>query len=239
MQKYVVPAILIVGLAGLGWGGYKAEQRLEAELKVGLTNLTQTSSNAISGWGGAMQKQLDVKVTPVTTQATATLKQGQELLKQGTGLVADARKKLEPIDLTKVQNGVTTELADADKLTLALADTTLSMKDTVAAWNEDLKPFTECAYYDADGTPVGGNPDCAFNRFMGSSKAIEKAMQSLDKMIERDGPKIADAAAETSASVASAANSLDIEAKALTKPQTKLQAIRTWLVALAKIYGSI
>jgi len=51
--------------------------------------------------------------------------------------------------------------------------------NSISAHVDDALPqFTDCAVLDAGGTPIGGNPDCLFNRFQGMSKAFEKA--SLD-----------------------------------------------------------
>ncbi|MGD0497539.1 MAG: hypothetical protein ABSC23_03785 [Bryobacteraceae bacterium] len=48
--------------------------------------------------------------------------------------------------------------------------------NSITAHVDDALPqFTDCAYVDADGTPIGGNPDCVFNRFQGMSRAFENA----------------------------------------------------------------
>jgi hypothetical protein len=55
--------------------------------------------------------------------------------------------------------------------------------NSITAHVDDALPaFTDCAILDADGTPIGGNPDCAFNRFQGASKAFERAALDVSTM---------------------------------------------------------
>lgn len=84
---------------------------------------------------------------------------------------------------------VDTALGTADALRADLqpaltnaASITGHVNSITAHVDDALPQFTDCAYLDADGTPVGGNPDCAFNRFQGMSKAFETASLDVSTM---------------------------------------------------------
>jgi len=92
--------------------------------------------------------------------------------------------------------------------------------------DDALPPFTDCAYLDDAGNPVGGNPDCVFNRYQGASKAFEKTMQA-----------IAAAAPGVSSSAESISKSVAREADSLTKPQTFWQGLKSWLLVVSRCLG--
>lgn len=74
--------------------------------------------------------------------------------------------------------GIRTDLAPL----LTAAGATLGHAETISAHVADAVPqFTDCAYLADDGTPIGGNPDCVFNRFQATSKAIERMSASGEK----------------------------------------------------------
>jgi hypothetical protein len=53
--------------------------------------------------------------------------------------------------------------------------------NSISAHVDDALPsFTDCAVLDSDGTPIGGNPDCLFNRFQGTTRAVEKAAVAIE-----------------------------------------------------------
>lgn len=86
------------------------------------------------------------------------------------------------------------------------------------------------------------NPDCAFNRYQGVSKAFEKtalviAAEAPAMAVSVD--KIAKASADTAVSVAATSKEVSVAAKAFNTPQTKMQQIRSWLLTIARIYGAI
>jgi hypothetical protein len=112
--------------------------------------------------------------------------------------------------------------------------------------NRSLPDFLECAYFDDAGEVVGGNPDCLFSRVQGTSKAVEKMAIAFSKIVQEDAPAIAadvkrmaDSGDRIGQSAASVGESVAKEAKALTAPQTKLQALRQWLLVAARVYGAI
>lgn len=96
-------------------------------------------------------------------------------------------------------------------LTPALASIASAAKhaDSITAHVDGALPaFTECAVFDEDGAPVGGNPDCLFNRYQGATKAWEQAMQRT----------------------ATAMLSVDATARALADKDTGVPAAVSWSV---------
>ncbi len=76
-------------------------------------------------------------------------------------------------DMDKIE-----ELRGDLKPILEKAQSVASHVDSITAHVDDVLPaFTDCAILDGNGVPVGGNPDCLFNRYQGATKAWELAMQ--------------------------------------------------------------
>lgn len=100
-----------------------------------------------------------------------------------------------------------------------------------------LKPITETAQQVDDAAPLyldcEFNPDCAFNRFQGTTKALE----TTAKVIAAEAPKIAAASVKVADSTASTGAEVVIAAKRFNAPQTKWQAFRTWVLVFGRLLG--
>lgn len=102
---------------------------------------------------------------------------------------------------------------------------------SVSAHIDDALPmFTDCAIYEG-GELVGGNPDCVFNRFQGTSKAAEQMFQA--------GAKAAPSITKNVDGITSDFKVMTVDAHRwvddVTKPLTKTEkAIR-----IAELVGTI
>ena len=151
----------------------------------------------------AVPGQISETRSALTAEVAATR---QDLM----GQVAAARKDATG-QLTALQANVFSQVTDTRAMldrrvgdSLARVDTALGTVDqmradlqpvltntaaltghvnSISAHVDDALPqFTDCAVLDAGGTPIGGNPDCLFNRFQGMSKAFEKASVDVSGM---------------------------------------------------------
>ena len=100
----------------------------------------------------------------------------------------------------------------------------LKHASSVAAQVDDAAPlFLDCEY----------NPDCAFNRFQGTSKAIEQMAQA--------GAKAAPEITASVAGIASSGNAIAADAKReadeITKPKTPVEKALGPIYTLARIIG--
>lgn len=102
-----------------------------------------------------------------------------------------------------------------------------------------VTPFAESASQVDDALPLWldcqFNPSCAFNRYVGVSVAIEKTAQSIAK----EAPQMTLKADSIAASADSIGQSVAKEAEFLTRPQTKMQQFRSWLLVVARIWGAL
>lgn len=106
-----------------------------------------------------------------------------------------------------------------------LAETTQQLDDALPLW-------LDCEY----------NPDCAFNRYQGVSKAIEQTAQAVAKAapaIAIDADAIAASGAGVAASADATGREVTIAAKRFNAPQSKWAQLRSWLLTIARIYGAI
>jgi hypothetical protein len=122
------------------------------------------------------------------------------------------------------------------------ANTQMSTLNATVA--DTLKPVGEVAQQVDDAAPLvldcEFNPDCAFNRFQGVTKAVEQTAL----VIAKEAPAMAvsvDKIAASSAGVAASADAtgkeVAIAAKRFNAPQTKWQQFRTWLLVAARLTG--
>ncbi len=150
-------------------------------------------------------------------------------------------------------NGIRADALDAVAMAAAPAG---AAADSMEQLRQDLKPtldhaasiskhlddalpqFTDCAYLDESGEPVGGNPDCVFNRFQGTSKAIEKTSQSLAKMADAQAAA-AQELVKQETGVAADVHGITTDFHTATtdfvKPKTLGQKFRMWLEVAGKI----
>ena len=109
-----------------------------------------------------------------------------------------------------------------------MASVTKNVNDIAAHVDSALPQFTDCAYLDENGIPIGGNPDCLFNRFQGTSKAIEQMARDGSKMandIQKAVPKIADSVVSVGESGKSVAANVAREVDEATRPKRWYQKI--------------
>lgn len=97
--------------------------------------------------------------------------------------------------------------------------------ESVQQVNEALPLWLDCQF----------NPDCAFNRYQGVSKAIEQMAQAGAKA----APRITSDVSSMADSGKGIAASVELEAETLTAPQTKWAQIRAWMLFVARIVGAI
>jgi hypothetical protein len=154
----------------------------------------------------AIRTDAGAQLTAIQANALTAIAKGVEPLNTVAGTVGRLRKDLAPA--IKNAGDISQHVADA------------------------LPAFTDCAYYDEEtGEPIGGNPDCAFNRFQGVSKAIEQMAQAGAAA----APKLAAAATKTGDSVAGFTAAAEREADELTRPKTKAEQVKEWLKLLPRL----
>jgi len=127
-----------------------------------LTAIERNAMTAIREQGGALNGQISQTLKITDSRLGQALKITDSRTGQALDQVAELRADLEPA------------IAGLGATSTKLADITAHIDDA-------LPPFTDCAYFDAFGEPVGGNPDCLFNRVQGVSKATEQSMQAIAK----------------------------------------------------------
>jgi len=147
---------------------------------------------------GAVSDELQVTRVALVNQATAAR---QDILarteRQVAALRLDVMGEVTQIRITADRRvgdslaRVDTALGKIEEMRGDLAPAVASLAsaakhaDNITAHVDDALPaFTDCAVLDEHGVPVGGNPDCFFNRYQGASKAWELAMErTADAML--------------------------------------------------------
>jgi hypothetical protein len=187
----------------------------------------------------------------INHQADATR---AELAAQTHIAIVDANERLSAaLDLLDRRSGealaevhATTRNADRhtgealDILRTAAASIATQMSGLTAT----LKPIQETAQQLDDAAPLWldceFNPDCAFNRYQGVSKAFEKTAQ----VIAKEAPAMAASVDRIAASSAGVAMSADetgkevtIAAKRFNAPLTTLQKVQMWIQTMSRFAG--
>ena len=113
-----------------------------------------------------------------------------------------------------------------------LAETAKPFRESTQQINLALPDFLDCEF----------NENCVFNRYQGLAKSMERTSQ----VVAAEAPKMSasvQSIAESSAGVAASADAtgkeVAIAAKRFNQPQSKLAALRSWLITIARIYGAI
>lgn len=148
------------------------------------------------------------QLRPITVQAAATLT-------QANGLIADVRRQVNSVDVNKRIDAAQQSIDTALKPAVSIA----------SQLDQSLPLFLDCEY----------NPDCVFNRFQGTSKAIEQMAQAGAKA----APEISVDIAGITKSSNDIAKSADTYVKNFTKPQTFWQKVKTFIVFGAAVGGKI
>lgn len=172
-----------------------------------------------------LTSEVDTQIGALRTDATGQLNTLRKDLLEGDASVAGLLNSRVGDALTRVDKA----LGTVESLRVDLQPTLANVKDItghvndIAAHVDDALPqFTDCAYLDANGDPVGGNPDCLFNRFQGTSKAIEQMARDGSKMatdIQKAVPSIAESVVSVGESGKSVAANLAREVDIATKPK--------------------
>ena len=131
------------------------EQDLRLREDAGLDEIKAIHASADQQLTG-LRTTVDARLGDTLASYNTTERDANARLAELTGTVAGLRADLKP-SLDHV-NSITAHVDDA------------------------LPAFTDCAYFDADGVPIGGNPDCLFNRFQGVTKAFEQAAVNTSAM---------------------------------------------------------
>lgn len=192
---------------------------------------------------GSVQESLTGQISVAVADMNARLDDSIKAIDRRSG------EALEIVDRTSAalvdsKTGVTAIAAKAEadlNTQLGTVNSTLSgvaapVKASAEQIDKALPDFLDC-YNDGYG-----NDSCIFNRWVGTAKAVEKMSQTVAAEI----PKIAvdaESIAHSTAGVANSANLTGQEvakaAQNFNKPQTKMQAFRSWLITIARIWGSI
>jgi hypothetical protein len=95
---------------------------------------------------------------------------------------------------------------------------------SIAAQVDDAAPlYLDCEF----------NPDCAFNRFQGTSKAVEQTMQAVAKA----APKLAAAAVKNGDNVAGITTDIHTITKAATKPKSFFGKVWAGITVFSRFAG--
>ena len=133
------------------------------------------------------------------------------------------------------ENDINARLEDTNKI---LADTTKPVTEAAQQINAALPDFLDCQLTD-DGV---GNKGCLYARYNDLSSSLDRTLSSVAKaapIMTADAEKMADASVVTSESVAATSVEVTKAATNFNKPQTKMQAFRSWLLTLARVYGAL
>ena len=191
---------------------------------VALPLVTKPALSEIDRLGSAALGKVDAALSRYDSTLELLDRRASELLSQAAGLRTDARPLLE--NAAAAAGAVKPVLDGAAALLKPALTATQKAADIASHVDDALPPFTDCAYLDAAGNPLGGNPDCLFNRYQGASKAFERTMEAIAK-----------AAPGVAASADSTAASISREADSLTKPPTFWQGVKSWLLILSRCLG--
>lgn len=222
--KYIKEGLvcgLLVVVIGLGLRVYKLIDNLDATIQ-------------------ALPKLVDDRATSLQQDLGLQADDTRALLKQEIDAIrADVNGKiLKTIDdrLASIQSDANNQLSafngnlteQTALLNKNIAETLAPVKSSANQVSTALPLFTDCEY----------NPDCAFNRFQGVSKAIEQMAQAGAKAapsIVDSADKIATSSVSTSDSIAATGIEVKKAARRFNQPQTKWQQFRTWLTFTARI----
>lgn len=201
-----------------------------------LTTLEADSLKLIDKQASGIRQDASKQITGIRTDVMTQLSTTVDVFNART---LEALGKLDPAqkDLDKLTNSTVRDLdsarMDLDGIQMQLRPTLQNLatatgkaSDIATHIDDALPPFTDCAYLDDSGSPIGGNPDCVFNRYQGASKAFENTMIAIGKA----APGVSTSAEGISQSVAK-------EAASLTKPQTFWQGFKSWLLIISRCIG--
>ncbi len=126
-------------------------------------------------------------------------------------------------------------LKDTNKV---LADTAKPISESAQQFNAALPDFLDCQY---DATGVG-NKNCLYVRYGDLSSSLDRTLSAVageSHAMADHMDKMAAASVVTSEAVAATSVEVKKAAQNFNKPQTKIQAFRSWLITLAKVYGAL
>lgn len=223
---------------------------------VSMVSLVRTAEKTVAG----LPAQIDRQVADTRTAAVGAINDTRrDTLAEIASIRTDVLSRVDSLSamadtqLTGIRSQVLGEVDEIRKTadtrlgdTLARVDTLSDKIDPVMAnvsvitghvasvtahLDDALPQFTDCAYLDEAGNPVGGNQDCAFNRFQGVSKAFEQMAQA--------GAKAAPQVAESVVGIAKSVDGIAADAHTATSdfvaPRTTWQKIKSWLETAGKI----
>jgi hypothetical protein len=205
---------------------YQIDRQADATRVVALSAITDTRQEALAEIAN-IHKDVISKVDSLSATAN---QQVTDTRTQLLGEVDEIRKTAD--------NRIGDTLAQVDTLIKKLspiltnaAEITGHVSSVTAHVDDALPQFTDCAYLDASGEPVGGNPDCVFNRFQGVSKAFEQMAQA--------GAKAAPQVSQAVAGIATNFDGITADVHTATtdfnKPKTTWQKFKSWLDTAGKL----
>jgi hypothetical protein len=207
-------SILVGGVLAYRSLGQRAAN-IEAAIRQGFADGSAASVKSI----GEVKAEIHDQLTPVTRAAAGTLNAATGAVREASGAIADARRKLDPVDLNGQLLSITKPAADsAENLSALLkgAQPVLASAASVTHQVDEALPlWLDCEF----------NPDCAFNRYQGTMKAIEKTAIAVGV----EAPKMAQHADSVARSFADMAASIDGWIDRLTAPKTLKERMKAWL----------
>lgn len=137
--------------------------------------------------------------------------------------------------LTQTESDLNERLTDTNKI---LSDTAKPITESAQQVNAALPDFLDCQY---DETGIG-NKNCLYVRYGDLSSSLDRTLSAVAKSapaMADDVKKMADSSVVTSDSVAATSVEVKKAAQNFNKPQTKMQAFRSWMLTAARIFGAI
>ena len=210
--QHVLVVVCLLGVISMGYSFRSYQEVVNHKLDSGFTQVTTSSATQIKNGFDALEKQ----VTPVTMQATATLKAGQNLL-------VTANKKLGTVDLDARTKEATQSLADITGSVETLSNA-LSLSATKV--NTSLDSVNEALPYILDCDPAHAGADCLPNKYLEVAGETEKTLKAVSFAAPAIAASVKDSAASVNG-IAADVHGITTEGlkavKVYTTPPTKMQ----------------
>lgn len=171
--QHVLVVVCLVGVISFGYSFRSYQEVVNGRLDSGFSQVTTSSAQQIKAGFYGLEKQ----VTPVTTQATATLKAGQTLLDT-------ANRQLGSVDLDARSKEATKSLTDTAASVSSLA---ASLSASATKVNTALDSVNDALPYILDCDPSHAGPDCLPNKYLELAGESEKTL----KAVARAAPDVA------------------------------------------------
>ncbi len=228
-MKYLTAAMAVLKMLALG---------LVCALLVGLCQIIWKVPGIIDHQANETRKALVLEIGNARADVKAEIGDALKIVdKQVSGVRLDVRQQvagirgdftgivLQTLDnrVAGIQGDAVGQMASMNRSVSSLVsgvnDTLKPIRETAAQVNAAAPDFLDCY---SDGY---GNANCLYNRYVGTSKAIEQAALAIGK----EAPQMAKKADAIAGSAEGIAASVDTWVERLTAPQTLKQQLREWL----------